>query len=245
MSNLWKAIRWVFGEVWEKVNLPGVYRELVKLGKKHGKRFFWAALIWELIEDVLFPLLSWWAGVPELIPLFLVFHFEPIAYPAIFWGFRMYDRSQGREPWEPDRGTQSTYWRSMGKVVVYKLAIVGWFVAILLGLGLSPVVLAAYVGLMALFGFVHERIWHDTNYGIRPDDSVEYKRTVVKAATYRIVSTMTMYPLLKAVLGEAPWVPLLACQLVGFVLYLTLEMIWAKSGWGMVPVTKEPASEHP
>lgn len=236
MTAIWKAIRWALGEVWEKINVVAAYRELVKLGKKHGRRFFWAALVWELIEDGLFPLLSWWAGVPELIPLFLIFHFEPIAYPAIFWGFRMYDRARGREPWEPDRSVQSSYWRSVGKVVVYKLAITGWFVAILLHFNLSPKALAAYVGLMTLFGFIHERIWHDTNFGIRQDDTVQFKRTLAKATTYRLVSSMMMYTLLKALLGHEPWVPLLSCQALGFVIYLSLESIWSKSGWGVLPV---------
>ncbi len=82
MNNLIKVFRWVAGEVWEKINLPGAYRELKKLGAKYGRRFFWAAVVWEIIEDLIFPLLSWWFGVPELIPLFLIFHFEPIAYPG-------------------------------------------------------------------------------------------------------------------------------------------------------------------
>lgn len=242
MGAIWKAVRWALGEVWEKVNIVGTYRELVRLGKKHGRRFFWAAIVWELIEDGLFPLLSWWAGVPELIPLFLIFHFEPIAYPAIFWGFRMYDRARGREPWEPDRSVRSSYWRSVSKVVVYKLAITGWFLAILLKLHIPLTALAAYVGLMALFGFIHERIWHDTNFGIRSDDTVEFKRTLSKAMTYRIVSAMTMYPLLKVLLAsEGIWPPLVSCQAVGFVLYLALELIWSRSGWGTSPV-KEAAA---
>lgn len=240
MRALWKAVRWVLGEVWEKVNLPAAYRELKRLGKKHGKRFFWAALIWELIEDGVFPLLSWWAGVPELIPLFLILHFEPVAYPAIFWGFRMYDRARGREPWEPDRTAHSCYWRSVAKVVVYKLAITGWFAAILLSLGLSPVVIAVYAGLMALFGFIHERVWHDSNFGIREDDTVAFKRTLAKTTTYRIVSVMIMYPLLKVLFEGSPWTPLIACQALGFVLYLALESIWARSVWGTAPTVPEP-----
>jgi len=240
MNTLLKAVRWALGEVWEKINFPAVYRELKALGKKHGKRFFWAALVWECIEDGLFPLLSWWAGVPELIPLFLIFHFEPIAYPAIFWGFRMYDRARGREPWEPDRHAHSCYWRSVAKVGVYKLAITGWFAAILLGLGLSPLVLAAYSVLMGLFGFIHERVWHDSNFGISDDDAVSFKRTLSKAITFRIVSAMIMYPLLKALFEGSPWKPLIACQVVGFVLYLTLECIWARSVWGTAPTEPEP-----
>jgi len=244
MRVLLNAFKWVLHEAWEKINLPAVYRELVKLGKKHGRRFFWAALIWELIEDVVFPLLSWWAGVPELIPLFLVLHFEPIAYPAIFFGFRTYDRWMGREPWDPDRSIGSTNWRSVAKVVVYKIAICGWFAAILLRLDISLLVLALYVIMMGFFGFIHERIWHDLNYGIGDNDVVSYKRTWAKATTYRVVSTMTMYPLLKAMLGYTPWIALLGCQLAGYVLYLTLEALWSQNEWGTYLTERDEREHH-
>lgn len=230
-----KTIRWVIGEVWEKVNFPAVYRELKRLGKKHGRRFFWAALIWELIEDGVFPLLSWWFGVPELIPLFLILHFEPIAYPAIFWGFRMYDRARGREPWDPDRSAHSSYWRSIFKVMIYMTAVMGWFVAIFTTLGLPLKVLAIYAGLMTMFGFVHERIWHDSNYGILEDDTVTLGRNVFKALTFRVVSVMLLYPLLKASMGDVPWGVLAGLQGLGLCLYLFLETLWSKSRWGLSP----------
>jgi len=233
MRAILTALKWVLNEVWEKINLPAVYRELVKLGKKHGRRFFWAALIWELIEDGVFPLLSWWFGVPELIPLFLVLHFEPIAYPAIFWGFRMYDRFRGVEPWEPERGISSANWRSAAKVLVYKIAICGWFAAILLRLDVTLSVLALYVAIMAAFGFIHERIWNDFGYGIQENDKVKLKRVAAKTVTYRVVSAMTMYPLLKACLGEVPWLALFGCQAVGCVLYFALEGLWSQTVWGL------------
>ncbi len=229
-----RIFRWVVGKIWEKINLPAVYRELKELGKKHGKRFFYAALIWEIIEDGLFPFLSWLFGAPELIPLFLIFHFEPIGYPIIFWLFRMYDRSRGREPWEPDRSAYSSYWRSVNKVVVYKVAVTGWLVCILAGLGISPVALGFYVCLTALFGFVHERIWNDNNYGIRPDDTVEMKRVIAKTSTYRIVSLLTMYSILKASVGYTHWAELGLYQSLAVSLYLLLEVIWAKSCWGII-----------
>lgn len=228
------GVRWAAAEAWEKINVVGMYRELRRLGKKHGKRFFWAALGWELIEDVVFPLIAWAMGVPELIPLFLVLHFEPIAYPAIFWGFRMYDRARGREPWEPERGSYSSHRRSLIKVFVYKVAVAGWYIAILRTLDISGVTIAAYLVLMTLFGFIHERIWHDANYGIDDDHQVEFKRVVAKAITYRIVSTMTLYPLLKATLGTVPWLALLACQGFGLIVYLLSDGMWAKSKWGVV-----------
>ena len=228
-----RVIRWILGELWEKVNFPATYKQIKALGKKHGKRFFWAALTWELIEDGLFPLLSWWAGVPELIPLFLILHFEPISYPAIFWGFRMWDRFRGREPWNPPRGAHSAYWRSVVKVVIYKVAISGWFVSILLSLHISLHVILFYILLMSAFGFVHERVWHDSNYGIREDDSVMMRRNVAKTVTYRIVSTMIMYPLLRAVTGSVQWQALALCQALGFGMYFGFELVWAKSEWGV------------
>ena len=240
MSWLLKAFRWLIGEVWEKINLPAVYRSLKELGKKYGRRFFWAAIIWEIIEDVLFPLLSWWFGVPELIPLFLVFHFEPIAYPVIFWLFRMYDRSQGIETWEPDRKMQSSNWRSAAKVAIYKIALVGWFIAILNHFSVPMIAVALYVLLMAGFGFIHERIWHDSNYGIVGDtDDIQFRRVFVKGITYRVVSAMTMYPLLKALKVESLWVPLISCQVVGFGLYLAFEALWSRSDWGMSMIEHE------
>ena len=233
MESVLNVLKWVLKEIWKKLNLPAIYRELRKLGEKHGRRFFWAALIWEIIEDGVFPLISWKLGVPQLIPLFLILHFEPIAYPVIFWLFRLYDRARGVVPEFPDRGVSSTSWRSVAKVAVYKIAICGWFAAILLGLNVPLLALAIYIGVMAFFGFIHERIWNDSDYGIRPDDSVQYKRTVAKATTYRIVSAMTMWPLLKALLGHLPWLAFIACQVVGYALYLTLEALWSTNEWGI------------
>lgn len=76
-------ISWLLKEAWEKINIVATWRTIKALGKKYGKRFFWAALIWEIIEDVVFPFISWKMGVPELIPVFLILHFEPIVYPAL------------------------------------------------------------------------------------------------------------------------------------------------------------------
>ncbi len=230
---------WAINEAWEKINIPGIYRELKALGAKHGKRFFWAALIWELIEDVLFPFISWLAGMPELIPLFLILHFEPIAYPIIFFGFRLYDRANGKIPWEPNRSAQSTYWRTLLKTVVYQVSVAGWLVAILLGLNLSPKILIAYLSLMFCFDFVHSRIWHDSNYGIRTDDTVEYKRIGAKTFTYLFISTATLYPMLRVAFGAIPWLVLCACQGIAFIVYLILESVWAHSALGIASTAKE------
>lgn len=228
-------IRWLINEAYEKVNLPATWRTLKALGVKHGRRFFIAALLWELVEDVVFPALSIKFGVPELVPLFLVLHFEPLVYPAFFWGFRMYDRARGREPWEPDRSAQSSYWRSVMKVVTLQLVLAGW---------LSHLVpwkpLVVFLGLTSGFGFIHERVWHDANYGILPDDSVQAKRTFGKTGTYLIVSTMTLFPLLR-VAGASPiWKPLFLAIGVAGLLYGILEAVWAKSAWGVTPTKSDP-----
>lgn len=230
-------IRWLLAKLWEKVNLPAVYREIKALGKKHGKRFFWAALIWEAIEDIVLPFIAWLCGVPELIPVFLILHFEPIVYPAFFWGFKTWDRMHGREPWEPDRTAYSSHWRSVLKGLTFQLSITGW-----LTLVLSWKTLVVYTTLMSLFGFIHERIWHDTNYGILLDDVVQSRRALAKAGTYLLISTMTLYPLLK-VSGVHPiWGPLLMAQGITGALFLLLEAVWAKSRWGVTPI--HPPEDH-
>jgi len=224
-------LRWLINEAYEKINLPGTWRTLKDLGKKHGTRFFVAALLWEIVEDVVFPFFSWLFGVPELIPLFLVLHFEPVVYPAFFWGFRMWDRMKGREPWEPDRSAQSAYWRSILKVVAFQITVSGWLTHTLAWKSL-----AFFVGLTSCFGFVHERIWHDTNYGILPDDSVQFKRTAGKTGTYLLVSLMVLFPLLR-VAGASPiWKPLFITLGIAGFLYGLLEAVWAKSAWGVTRV---------
>lgn len=230
-------IRWLLAKLWEKVNLPAVYREIKALGKKHGRRFFWAALIWEAIEDIVLPFIAWLCGVPELIPVFIILHFEPIVYPVFFWGFKTWDRMHGKEPWEPDRTAYSSHWSSILKGLTFQLSITGW-----LTLVLSWKTLVVYTVLMSLFGFVHERIWHDTNYGILLDDVVQNRRALAKAGTYLLISTMTLYPLLK-VSGVHPiWGPLLMAQGITGALFLLLEAVWAKSRWGVTPI--HPPEDH-
>lgn len=228
-------IRWLLSEVWEKINIAATWRRIKELGKKYGKRFFWAALIWEIIEDVVFPFISWKMGVPELIPVFLVLHFEPIVYPAFFWGFKTWDRIQGKEPWEPNRGAQSSHWRSILKGLTLHLTVSGWLLHVVPA---KP--LAILMVLMSLFGFIHERIWHDTNYGIIGCDQVQYRRVLAKAATYLLISTMSLYPLLKVTGASSLWRSLLLAQGITGVLYLLLESVWAKSKWGVEPTTHAP-----
>ncbi len=236
MSNpVVRALKWAAGEVWEKINLPAVWRELRELGRKHGRRFFVAAVIWEIIEDGVFPLASWLLGVPELIPLFLIFHFEPIAYPAIFWLFRQWDRKNGLVPEHPERGAHSASWRSWVKALNFNIAATGFlgYSLVLTTDYASNGMVLTYVGMMTLFSYVHERIWHDSNYGILDNDDVEPKRNIAKTATYRIVALMVMYPLMKVFMGGADWTFMLCWHVGAALAYFGLETVWSKSQWGL------------
>lgn len=241
-NTILRVLKWLAEEAWEKINVVATYRELKALGKKHGPRFFIFAFIWEVIEDVVFPILSWLFGVPQLIPFFLVMHFEPIVYPAAFWFFRMYDRLCGRVPWEPDRSAQSSYWRSMSKVAIYNVAAAGWYMTILMDLGFSAKILMAYFGLMTAFGFIHERMWADANYGIDENDHVQSKRIFAKTFTYGVVSTTVLSSLSRVSFGVTPWKTVLICQGAGLLMYLAFEAIWAKNTWGITPVLKSDTS---
>lgn len=222
--------RWILNQVWEKINLAHAYHELKELGKKHGKRFFIAAILWEAVEDLAFPFFSWLFGVPELIPVFLVLHFEPIVYPAFFWLFRTWDRAHGKEPWEPDRSAQSTHWRSVIKVTVFQAVSLGWLSHFI---PWKP--LLAYAGLIGAFSFIHERIWHDNNWGILPDDSVQVKRTAAKVGTYLLIGTFVLFPLLRITSPANMWSLLLTAQSIIAVLYFVMELVWARCLWGVMP----------
>jgi hypothetical protein len=221
-------LRWILHEAWEKINIVNTWHEIKALGKKYGKRFFWAALIWECIEDIVFPFISWKMGVPELIPVFLVLHFEPIVYPAFFWGFRTWDRVQGKEPWNPDRAAYSHHWRSVVKVFTFQLTISGWLLQVI-----SWKPLLVFVILTSFFSFIHERIWHDSNWGILSDDSVQLKRTASKVWTYLLLTTFTLFPVLRVTGSLHLLHTLLIAQGITGMLYLILERVWAKSVWGI------------
>lgn len=228
-------IRWLLHEAWEKINILNTWREIKALGKKYGKRFFWAALIWECIEDIVFPFIAWKMGVPGLIPVFLVMHFEPVVYPVLFWAFRTWDRIQGKEPWEPNRTAYSHHWRSLLKGLTFQLALTGW-----LGHILSWKLLAVYTALQATFGFVHDRIWHDSNYGILGNDLVQYRRPIAKTATYLLLTTFVLYPLLRLMHPDTLGWLLLEAQGITAVLFLVLETVWAKSLWGIAVSHSQP-----
>lgn len=232
-----RLLRWIWGEAWEKINLPEAYRKLKELGVKHGRRFFIAALIWEIIEDVVFPALSWRFGAPELIPVFLILHFEPVVYPVFFWMFRTYDRLKGREPWEPSRSAYSSHWRSAAKVLAFQIGSTGWLQDML-----PWRALVAFIGLTSLFGFVHERIWHDTNYGITPDDHVQAKRVFAKTGTYLLFTSLVLLPLLRLSHVAEVWKAMALLQGLNGALYLGMEAIWAKSVWGVRSTASAPVT---
>ena len=175
-DTLRKIPAWLLEEAREKLDIRGTWRELKALGQKYGRRFFVAAVAWELVEDVVFPAISAYYGAYWLIPVFLVLHFEPVVYPIFFFAFKTWDRIQGREPWEPDRLGQSTYWRAGLQVLSYRVPSLLLFALLLSGLGMPFALLAAYTVGMSFFGFVHDRIWHDSNFGIDvPTDTVKYE----------------------------------------------------------------------
>lgn len=229
-----KLISWAAEEAYEKINLKAKWAEIKETAKEWGPRFVVVAVIWELIEDGLFPFLSWWFGMPWLIPVFLVWHFEPVVYPVFFWCFRTYDRMTGKLAWEADRPAYSSHWRTAVKVLVYRLATIGGLVAFELYLDVSPGLLLAYVMLMTGFNFVHERIWHDSNFGIVVEtDEVQVRRVVAKSLTYRTVSVILLVGAVSVVLDPVPWAALGVYQAVMLVLYLGLETAWARNDLGI------------
>jgi uncharacterized membrane protein len=229
-----QGMKWLAHHAWERVNITSAWREFKALGKKYGKRFFIAAVIWEFVfEDGLFPLICIWKHHPELAVLCLFIHFEPVVYPCIIWGFKMWDRFRGKEPWEPDRSAMSTYWRTTLKVFNYRAlaALTYWAV---IGITSTDMwVFTAYVAVMFCFAYVHERIWHDMNWGITPADEVMQRRTIAKSLTYRTVSFGVMAMMMRALMGSVPWSMLLYYQAIMLVTYYLLERVWAKSMVGI------------
>lgn len=238
---IWNAIKWALGQLWEKVNVVETYRELVELGKKYGIRFFIAAFVWEIIEDVVFPLIAWQMGAWQLAPLFWIFHFEPIVYPAFFWGFKQWDIWRGYESPYPDRPAQSSYMRTTLKVAVYEAAIFFSVLGAFHVLGLSLGLATAFILLMGFFNFIHERIWHDSNYGIIIEtDMVEPKRNLAKTFTFRLVSVVILGTALYALVKPFPWAVFIAFESTLTVVYLGLETMWSQSAYGIgdVPETE-------
>lgn len=233
-----RILAWLWGEAKEKLNFVGTVREILKQGRKYGLRFVIAAITWEIIEDIVFPLISWHYGHPELIAVFLVLHFEPIVYPVFFWCFRTYDRMRGREPWDPARPRVSTGTRSWAKVLSHRLLAAGLFWMMLARFSLPFWLLTVYLLVMIVFKYVHERIWHDSSYGITLDGvTVLWKRTFAKAVTYRLASTAVMAMVFQGFLGGLHAEALVSYQLVSFVAYMALEAAWAHSAWGIRPAS--------
>lgn len=239
LRSILKIPQWLIGEAKEKLDVRATWKELKALGLKYGRRFFIAAVLWELIEDVVFPAIAAYHGAYWLIPFFLVMHFEPVVYPIFFFAFRTWDRIQGREPWEPDRNAQSTYTRAGLQMLSYRVPALALFYVLLANLGVTLWVLTLYTIGMSFFSFVHERIWHDSNFGIDvPTDTVLPKRVVAKAFTYRVVSLIVMSSVLLGLLGHIPsemWV----YQGTMLNLHILLGGFWARSAYGITPTAKE------
>lgn len=237
MIHLCNALTWMAGEAYEKINVRAKWREIKETGKEWGPRFVVFAVLWELFEDGLCPYLSWYFGVPWLIPVFLIWHFEPISYPVAFWVFRTYDRMTGKIPWEADRPAYSSHKRTAIKVAVYRIATIGGLIALQLYMNLNPWLLGTYAVLMTGFNFAHERIWHDSNFGIDIEiDKVLARRVIAKACTYRTVSCILLAGAMAATLGAVPWTAFLVYQVVMLGLYLSLEIAWAQSTMGITGI---------
>lgn len=239
-----RALAWMAEEAWEKINVVQTWRDLKELGKKHGTRFFVVAVLWELIEDVLFPYLSWRAGVPELIPVFLILHFEPVVYPVFFFAFRTYDRILGREPWEPDRLAQSAFWRTGLQVLSHQLPAFAGLYGVLLYLEAPMLVFAVFTAVMGLFGIAHDRLWHDSNFGIDvPTDTVQPIRVLAKVASYQAVAALVLVGLLYGLLDRVP-PEMCAFQAGALLVHFIAAGWWAQSPLGIRPVEHRPAESE-
>lgn len=85
-----KALRWVWHRIKHKLSHlhPG---KLLDVLKEHGLALFVIIIVWEIIEDILFPILFIWLGA-NVNPWFLtgapiswLLCLHPIAVPLI-WG---------------------------------------------------------------------------------------------------------------------------------------------------------------
>lgn len=232
MKYLLLPFTWAWGELREKLDVRNTVREIKALWAKYGWRFGVFAIAWELFEDGVLPYIAWKLGFPWLAPLFWIFHFEPLSYPAAFWCFRTYDRIRGREPWDPPRYAKSQYHRTTFKVLTHEVPVIASAIVMTL-VGIPTTITVTYAVLMLAAGFFHERIWHDTNYGIDLEtDLVDDKRNRAKTGTFRVLSisllgmalcTVTPYPLYLFLLVE------------GFmaVAYYLIEHVWSKSLYGI------------
>lgn len=241
-SMLRRALGWLVGEARERFDVRGTIRELRALGLKHGRRFFVAAAVWEFIESVVLPAVALYYKQPALAVLFVVFHAEPVVYPVLFFAFRTWDRYKGRVPWEPDRSAMSASYRSGAKVTLYRMGTVALFLGLFSSVRMSQALLLGYTALMVVFHYVHERLWHDSAYGITEDDRVRPVRVLLKGASYRAVSLLVMAGAMKALLPRVPWGMVVLYQAGALALYLALEALWARSAWGIVPVARPVSS---
>lgn len=250
---------WLIEEIREKFDIVGTYRRIKGYAQTYGLRFVVIAAVWEFIESVVAPLISWKMGHPELIPVFIVFHAEPIVYPMFLYAFRCYDRVRGYTrcekcgidrrigfschkvgEWDhgiitldPHRNARSSPWRSGLKVALYRFFTISAFWGVLSHLNLGLTVLTFYTLAMTFFAFIHERIWHQSNWGIAEDDTVAKQRTAVKAITYRFASVVIMTGLFMGFMHKIPWEAIITYQAIAVTIYVALELFWSRNTWGI------------
>lgn len=237
MKNIFTSVKDMFARTargfLEKFDLRATYREIKEVARAHGWRFGAAAAAWEVLESVVIPAVLCSRHQYLLAAFFVVFHFEPIVWPIFFFLFRTYDRICGRIPWDPPRLNASTSWRSATKVCVYRAATILLFWLAMERLHLGQGLLALYTGVMTLFGFAHERLWNDSGWGITAQDQVLGRRVAAKTLSYRAASLLVMALALRGLLGQVPWMPLALYQGAALGTHLLLEVLWARSTWGI------------
>jgi len=78
----WKSvIRHIWEEIKEKVSIRKVAKDIWQIARKKGWKFAVVAILLEMFEDIVLPGLAIVLGHPELAPMFLALHLEPIVYP--------------------------------------------------------------------------------------------------------------------------------------------------------------------
>lgn len=87
---------WIWTHTWSRLNLVGTWRELVALGRQHGRRFLVAAIAWEVVEDLVLPGVAVALGHAWLVPVLWLMHWEFAVYPLLILLFLAWDRACSR-----------------------------------------------------------------------------------------------------------------------------------------------------
>ncbi|TWU54789.1 hypothetical protein Poly51_35080 [Rubripirellula tenax] len=81
---MWKTIRWPIAAFIQRLNCRKTLSEIIRIGKDHGMIVMLLMITTELIESLVIPILLFRAGHPEMIPLALAIHTEPLVLAAYF-----------------------------------------------------------------------------------------------------------------------------------------------------------------